>query len=324
LAAAAAVRSGTPCDVDVPAHEGLVTLPSLGQAVLSPTVSSATVLSTADGAEVSANGTMIQIPRDHHEDAPGWRGLRVLSAETDGLPLRVVIDDLDPYRMPGTANIGARLARAEAKRWQSTLDEAWDLLVRHHRAVADEVSGTIKVLTPLTPPERGQSSATSREAFGCVALSTPPDAASFAVTLAHETQHAKLSALLDIVPLTKPDDGSRYYAPWREDPRPVPGLLQGAYAYLGVTDFWRRQRHVEVGEAAIEASAEFSRWRQAARQVTGTLLDSGRLTAPGETFAAEMARQLDRWADEIVPADAQALAHERANLHRDRWRERNG
>nr|BFE78758.1 hypothetical protein GCM10020093_013590 [Planobispora longispora] len=263
-------------------------------------------------------------PRDPRQDAPGWRGLRTLSTESGGAPLHLIIDDLDPYRMPETPNIGERLTTREAERWQSTLDGAWELLVRHHQAVAEEVATAISVLTPLTPPAQGQSSATSRETFGCVALSTPPDVPTLAVTLTHETQHAKLSALLDIVPLAKPDDGSRYYAPWRPDPRPVPGLLQGAYAYLSVTDFWRRQRHLETGEAAVEAGAEFSRWREAARLVTGTLIDSGRLTDEGMVFASEMARRLDHWAHETVPPDARELARERADRHLTRWRETNG
>lgn len=227
LAAAAAIRSRTACDVDVPALDGVVTLPSLGQAILSPTVSWATVECAADGAEVTADRTVVRVPRDPRRDAPGWKGLRSLYTEVDGMSLRLIIDDLDPYRMPETANIGERLTETETERWQSTLHAAWDLLVRHHRIVAEEVATAITVLTPLVAPPGGQSSSTSRETFGCVALSTPPDAAALAVTLAHETQHAKLSALLDLVPLTLPDDGSRYYAPWRDDPRPVPGLLQG-------------------------------------------------------------------------------------------------
>lgn len=321
LAAAAAIRSGTACEIDVPAVEGVVTLPSLGQAILSPTVSAATVECAADGTEVAADGVIVRIPDDHRHDAPGWRGLRSLSTEADGMPLSLIIDDLDPYRMPDTTNVCGRITETETARWQSTLHEAWELLTRHHRAVAEEVSTTITVLTPLVAPAAGLSSSTSRETFGCVALSTPPDAATLAVTLTHETQHAKLSALLDLVPLTLPDDGSRYYAPWREDPRPVPGLLQGAYAFLGVTGFWMRQRHLETGAAAVHAGAEFFRWREAARMVAGTLLGSGRLTAAGETFTAGMARRLDHWSREPVPADARDLARERAERHRTRWRE---
>ncbi|MFI6511151.1 HEXXH motif domain-containing protein [Streptosporangium sp. NPDC050855] len=322
VAAAAAIRSGTACEIDVPAVKGVVTLPSLGQAILSPTVSTATVECAVDGTEVTADGVIVRIPRHPHRDAPGWKGLRSLSTRAGGMPLRLLIDDLDPYRMPGTANIGARLTEHETARWQSTLDRAWELMVRHHEAVAREVSTTITVLTPLVAPAQGQTSSSSRETFGCVALSTPPDATTLAVTLTHETQHAKLSALLDLVPLTLPDDGSRYYAPWREDPRPVPGLLQGAYAFLGVAGFWGRQRHLEQGTAAVHAGAEFFRWREAARLVTGTLHGSGRLTVAGEAFTAGMARRLDEWSRETVPADARDLALERAEHHRARWLER--
>jgi HEXXH motif-containing protein len=323
VAATAAIRTGTACDIDVPAIEGVVTLPSLGQAILCPTVQSTTVQCDANGAEVLAGSEVVRIPDVSGEDTPGWRGLRAMSVQSDGSALRVIIDDLDPYRMPGMANMGGRLTASEADLWQKTLRGAWDVLVRHHRNIADEVTGMIRVLTPLAPPPQGQSSATSRETFGCVALSTPPDAVTMAVTLAHETQHAKLSALLDLVPLTKPDDGSRFYAPWREDPRPVPGLLQGAYAYLGVTDFWRNQRCVESGEAAVHAAAEFSRWRASALTVTRTLLASGRLTTLGENFTATMSQQLEDWADETVSSQARTLARARADRHLSEWRARN-
>jgi uncharacterized protein len=75
-------------------------------------------------------------------------------------------------------------------------------------------------------------------------MSAPPDPIIGTVTLTHEIQHVKLGALLDLVTLTLPDDGRRYYAPWRDDPRPLGGLLHGVYAYLGVTEFWRRQRNL--------------------------------------------------------------------------------
>lgn len=45
-----------------------------------------------------------------------------------------------------------------------------------------------------------------------------------------------------MVTLTVPDDGQRFYAPWRDDARPVSGLLQGAYAYLGLSRFWRQRQ----------------------------------------------------------------------------------
>jgi HEXXH motif-containing protein len=313
LAAAAAVRSRMPCSIELPGQDGGILLPSLGRAA-GP---AAGVRISADGAEVGG----IQLPGDPSVDVPGWQGLRHLSAAAQGKALNLLIDDLDPYRAPGADNKAGRLPAADMAHWQAVLDSAWDLLVRHHPTVAEEVAAMTRVLTPLTPPPGGHVSATSRETFGSIALSTPPDACSLAVTLAHEVQHAKMCALLDMVPLTRPDDGRHFYAPWREDPRPVSGLLQGAYAFLGVAGFWRRQSHLDDREAAL---AEFARWRDAVRVVVNTLVMSGQLSASGELFAAGMDRTLQRWEAEPVPASALARARQIAMEHRERWRRRNG
>src|SRR5262249_32952334 len=126
--------------------------------------------------------------------------------------------------------------------------------------------------------------------------------------------------LLDLVILTLPDDGQRFYAPWRTDPRPASSLLQGAYAFLGVSGFWQRQRQ-SAGDAAVRqrADAEFARWREGAAEVVQTLRSSGRLTPAGEDFTGEMARILEGWLREPVPAGALAAARHEAGLHRARW-----
>ena len=48
-----------------------------------------------------------------------------------------------------------------------------------------------------------------------------------------------------MIPLMKPCN-ERVYAPWRPEPRPVVGLLQGVYAHLGIARFWGAQWHVET------------------------------------------------------------------------------
>jgi uncharacterized protein len=313
LAAAAAIRARMPCSIEVPREAGAVLLPSLGRAA-GP---AGDVRVTQDGATVGG----LRLPDDPSVDADGWDGLRLLSATSRGRDLRLLIDDLDPYRAPGTDNIAGRLSAAEAARWQAVLGSAWDLLVRHHLTVAEEVAAMTRVLTPLTPPPGGHVSATSRETFGTIALSAPPDACSLAVTLAHEVQHAKMCAILDMLPMTRPDDGRRFYAPWRDDPRPLSGLLQGAYAFLGVAGFWRRQSHAENREAAL---AEFARWRDAVALVVDTLIMSGGLSRSGEVFASGMRRTLRRWESEPVPASALARAQQASEEHRERWRGRNG
>jgi uncharacterized protein len=196
------------------------------------------------------------------------------------------------------------------------------VLERGHPGVAPEVAAAVSVIVPRSRPPSGEVSTTSPETFGAIGMSLPPDPVTCAVTLAHEIQHLKLGALLDIVTLTLPDDGRRYYAPWRDDPRPVRGLLQGAYAYLGVSGFWRRQR--KLPGARQQADVEYTRWRAATALAVGTLQSSGRLTSAGHEFVNEMARTLAPWQDEPVPIQAMTLARRAAGAHLARWQSVNG
>jgi HEXXH motif-containing protein len=220
--------------------------------------------------------------------------------------------------MPAAPNLATA---ANLGHWSSAFQTAWLLLKEHHPGVAAEVAGLIQVIVPLTPPPRGQVSSSSPETCGAIALSEPSDACTLASTLAHEVQHVKLSALLDLIQLTQPDDGRRFYAPWRDDPRPISGLLQGAYAYVGVSGFWRRQRELDH---AIDSHVEFARWREAAAVTADVLRSSGQLTAAGEKFVRGMAATLHAWQSEDVPELARQRAGEEGERHMARWQARNG
>lgn len=324
LAAAAAIRARDPRPIEVVGDPDGLFLPSLGTAA---PFAGTGVVSAAPGAPVtiaSDAGTATLPADDPHHDAPGWRALRGLEAEYHGMGLRLLLDDCDPLRSVGGA-VAPRLTPEEAEQWRGLLRGAWRLLVRWHWTIAEEAARALRVLTPLVPPSQGMRSATVNEAFGTVYASMPPDERDMAVTFAHEVQHAKLGALNDAIPLTRPDDGRRYYAPWRDDPRPAAGLLTGAYAHLGVAGFWRRQRHHEHGDAAaLRAHSEFAHWRDAAALVTGTLLRSGGLTDDGQRFVAEMDRTLRSWRREPVPSVALDVARTTATRHRERWRAEHG
>ncbi|MFC6481384.1 HEXXH motif-containing putative peptide modification protein [Streptomyces goshikiensis] len=41
-------------------------------------------------------------------------------------------------------------------------------------------------------------------------------------------------------PCTPPTAPPRFWAPWRSDPRPLEGLLHGAYAHLALAGYWQR------------------------------------------------------------------------------------
>lgn len=317
VAAAAAIRAGLASEIEVPVSSGALALPSLG--VASVDGERAVVRNAASSLEIVWPGGSIDLSSDSWSETPRWSGLRHIHAGS----LELHVDDVDPFRMPAAPYLAPRLSTDEAHAWGEAFQQAWRILDQHHPFIASEVEATISVIVPLQAPSSGRVSSSSPETFGAIALSEPSDPCTLAVTLTHELQHLKLSALLDIVPLILPDDGRRFYAPWRDDPRPISGLLQGAYAFLGVSGFWRRQRHLESGNSAIQANAEFARWRVAAEQVIATLASSGRLTSAGLDFVQGMAQTLTAWKADQVPAEARALAEHKAEQHLAAWRAAN-
>ncbi|MCK2214324.1 FxsB family radical SAM/SPASM domain protein [Actinomadura sp. ATCC 31491] len=320
LAAVAAIRSGRGATIEVPVLDGAAVLPSLGRALFDGDDRFA-VVRTGDGeAEITAGGVTVRVG-----EGPSWEGLRRIRAAHGGLTAEFVVDDLDPGRMPGAQHAEGRLSAADLHRWESTLQPAWEILADRHPQVAEEIAAVVTVLTPLAEPAHGTASATSKLAFGNIGISTQPDPHAFAVTLAHESQHAKLSGLLDLIPLTQPDDGSRYYAPWRDDPRPLGGLLHGAYAHLAIAAFWgveRQQPHED--ELRLRAHTEFARWRDGTDLTIRTLRASGRLTPEGDLFTAEMAGTMAAMCAQPVPPEAAHRAGASADRHLAGWRRRNG
>jgi HEXXH motif-containing protein len=297
---------------------GVVSLPSLGAARVD--ADSAVVRSYPGGAEVRWARGGVEIPSDAHLDAPGWLGIRACHAGG----LDAVIDDLDPFRMPTVDGLAPRLTDEEALTWQRALQQGWRVLAAVHPAAAAEVAAAVSVVVPLRRSVFGHVSSSSPDTFGAVAMSAPPDPDTCASTLIHELQHVKLCAVLGIVRLTRSDDGRRFYAPWRDDPRPLAGLLQGAYAFVGVTEFWRRRRQLAAGPAQLRADGEFALWRAGTTLAIRTLLSSGVLTTEGTDFVQRMSQTASAWMSEPVSPRAQAFARGEAENHLAHWERRHG
>jgi hypothetical protein len=137
--------------------------------------------------------------------------------------------------------------------------------------------------------------------------------------LVHEFQHLKLCSLLDMVQLTRPCD-ELVYAAWRTDPRPASGLLQGAYAHLGVARFWNVQRQAETEpDESFRAEVLFERWRSTIEPSTATLTRTDCLTEDGIRFVSMLRGEGQRLESEPVPADATAVASDAALDHWLTW-----
>ncbi|WP_055532295.1 aKG-HExxH-type peptide beta-hydroxylase [Streptomyces graminilatus] len=252
-----------------------------------------------------------------------WHSAYPLVTLDGGAPL--LLDTLDPPCFPHSARHPAGISATEAGRWAGPVRGACRLLRADHPEAYAELAAGTHLLVPLTRPGHGNRSGSSAETFGCVALSPPTSATGLAVTLTHETQHNKLAALLHLFDLFEPGGPDRFYAPWRPDPRPLPGLFHGAYAHLGVARFWERRRETEPDPALrATAHARFARWRLAAHEATTVALASGRLTPLGHRFAQHMLTTLDALCRLPVPAPALHQAESAARAHRADWQTRNG
>jgi hypothetical protein len=249
---------------------------------------------------------------------PGTPRIRVECGEST---IDLLLATLDPRHFPGVhIDETAWSDPATVRVWHERIAAGWRLLVRGHPATATEIGLIMSTLAALVPPSHGYTSGTFRHAFGLVAMSLPPDVRAAAVALAHEVQHAKLAALMDLFPLAEAGCEDRYYAPWRPDPRPLGALLHGTYAHLGVANFWRtQQRHEADPVERLRAQVEFARWREAVTVTVRTILDSGRLTPIGVQFVTAMDSRLKLWRREPVCAQADAEARRLLREHRARW-----
>lgn len=307
LVVLAAAAAGISASVPVPVNDGVVVLPGWG-AVASPHPQETTAV--VEGGRVQIGGVDVE--------ARGWQPVRHLTG--DGIDLE--LDDLHPYRHGHHVPPANRLSDEAVVAWQAGFAEAWRLLSERAPERAAELRAGLRTLVPLRQTDRSARSATIRHAFGVFGLTLPPAPDEFAVTLVHEFQHSKLSALLDVVPLTDPDDDGRYFAPWRTDPRPLPGLLQGVYAFAGVADTWRALRGDD--ESGAYAERQFA---EARIQVDCGLIAverSGALTADGETLVAHLRRAVDEMLAEQIPQQTVREAERVLDRTLSAWRARNG
>jgi hypothetical protein len=145
-----------------------------------------------------------------------------------------------------------------------------------------------------------------------------------ALQILHEFMHMKLWMLQELVELHRGAGRAVHFAPWRADPRTVPALLQGAYAHVGVTDFWRVRRLGTEGSRRREAELEFVLWLEQTRIALAGLLASGELTADGIRFVRGLEKTLTDWAGgEPIPAESRRVATDLVTVAAVRWRLRN-
>jgi uncharacterized protein len=320
IAAAAAIRAGLSAQLTVPVLGGSVHLPGFGRLVLAPGPAGAAAAlpgGPAPTAAVAIGTGLVTIRAGGAEhvlrrpdllaaravtaggDPAAWQPVHRLSAP--GISVR--LEDTDPYRDCHHWRASGRLGPREVAHWQRQFRAAWAEITTRHQRYQPGLAAGLVVITPLAAAPAGRNvSATARHAFGAVALALPPDPATLALLLIHEFQHVKLGALLDLYDLFDTSDTRLFHAPWRDDPRPLEGLLQGTYAHVAVTDFWRARQRMDGSPAAAAAGRQYAHWRAHTTSAVDTLAASGSLTPLGAQLVAGLRRSLAQLDDLPAPA----------------------
>lgn len=324
LVAAAAIRAGLPVDLDVPVQDGRVRLPGLGSLLVAGEKSWVRLRGDGErvtaGDEFAAEARLLAPDDGTGAGVAGWSGTPAIHAAGGGPAWTLLLETGDPYLDRYTLPMRTAMPADEVADWRERVRSAWQIVAGRHRWAAEPMADVISVIVPLTPrSDTDLVSATTPAAYGAIATSWPPDEVTLAETLVHEFQHVKLCGLLDMVPLAASGD-QRVYAPWRQDPRPAGGLLQGIYAHLGIARFWQAQQHAESDpDGLLRAQVLFARWRPAIGETVQTLLETGSLTPAGVRFAERLRAQGQQLMSAPVPAQAAQIAAEVALDHRLTW-----
>lgn len=332
LAAVAAARAGISFTTELIARDGVLVLPSLG-ALHTAERGDARVQVTFRQGRMTIDQTVV-----HLENGIGawsgslaWTSAYALPGLVPGAA-PMPLDDLDPYRVPPgdpdryALSGPAAPDDAERKRWLQNWSGTAAVLRTGGERRLTEAQALLRCLVPLEmlpgAEGRGSCSGTRREAFGALLSNAPATPVAFAAILVHELQHAKLVALSQMVELHRASPAARYFAPWRPDPRPYDGLLQGAYSHLALADFFQR-RALTVDLAQDEGAwALYARYHAQVGAALPALVGSSDLTAVGRRFVDAMAATHERLAAHPAPRGHTARAHAYVKAARVLWTQR--
>ena len=127
--------------------------------------------------------------------------------------------------------------------------------------------------------------------------------------------------MMDSVPLCQAGHDELFYSPWRDDPRPLAGLMHGLFAGVAVADFWRAECNGPHGGTLAEF--ELARIRGQVEIGLPVLTRSKRFTSAGISLLAAIETVVASWPGGPVDSYPATLADDLVSDHLIRWRLRN-
>jgi HEXXH motif-containing protein len=117
------------------------------------------------------------------------------------------------------------------------LEEASAVVAAASPNAAAVVSSEVQHVIPLRMADRHLSFSLSNLP-GAIFVGAGRSRWPVAEALVHEAAHLRLNHAAEAAPLTLGSRDTVCYSPWRDDPRPVEGVVHGVYAFSLVLGFW--------------------------------------------------------------------------------------
>ena len=322
MAAAAAVRADVPCDLPVPVRHGVLVLPTVGSLRLPSSFPAgfARLRRSAGHTEVSALDGRLTITIDPLRADVHFRPSPAHTTTAADINLSVWIDDTDPYREFGEPQAPRESSSVNLLEWRKLLDEAWDTLARDHPAWAREVGAGVSVVTPAVG-DSASSGFSSGAAIGAVALPAGQSVPELAESLVHEFQHSKLNMVSRVVDLTGGDAQGHFYAPWRDDPRPILAMLHGIFAFTAVAEYWLAR--ADQVPPSPKGAFLLAHRREQVAWALASMADATGVTDLGAELITAVRHRLSACLNASVPARVAVGAKRMIVDHYAEWRLRN-
>jgi hypothetical protein len=154
----------------------------------------------------------------------------------------------DGYRQQISPN--ARTANALAEMIEASLHT----IGRSGPSLLARINSLVRWYVPINSPDiLIHNSFSASTLFGVVFLSDAYSSIRLAEAIVHEFHHNELYMLMAVEELFEEIRGELFYSPWRDDPRPLSGLIHGLHVFANVKRFLLRAlNNLDVEGVAME------------------------------------------------------------------------
>lgn len=222
------------------------------------------------------------------------------------------------------AGLGLKEALPAITSTQEFCQDAATLIARALRHIQAVDAHTFRLLAEESrviapkPPTGEYANTTFSTLPGAMVLSLVPHPLEMADRIVHELHHDRLFCIEEFHALLEDGvedapEGGRFYSPWRQDPRPLRGILHGLYVFIAVGRFWLRVLTARTTSESDRTMAAERLRRTAGQLATAVqvLEENARFTPFGNGIFDQLRADVDTLSGDIdaagVPEDPLAL-----------------